>query len=176
MEYHVRREYTVCRIPTATVNKVKIYSPIRTTFDVQTIFLYADNFCTLNVVFPGQNVYCLCNLARCFGNEWKKCEPKTDSESLIVELKITNHREYDLHKGESIIEDGRTTLVLYVFPKFRTLTLQAQCLPRIPSRHFHFERNTESPFAFGFIATKRYMYAKIPLGLLPFCVCQNMIW
>ena len=127
-------------------------------------------------MFPGQKVYCLCNLARCIGNEWKKCEPKTDFGSPIIELKMTNHREYDLHKGESIIEDGLTTLVFYVFPKFRTLTLQAQSLPRIPSRHFYFERNTESAFTLGFISTKRIMYAKIGLGLLPFCVCQNMLW
>ena len=176
MEYHVRREYTVCRIPTATVNKVKIYSPIRTTFDVRTIFLYATNFCTINIVFPGQNVYCLCNLSQCIGNEWKKCEPKTDFESPVIELKMTNHREYDLHKGESIIEDGRTILVLYVFPKYRTLTLQAQSLPRIPSRHFYFERNTDSAFSFGLVATKRYMYAEIGFRMLPFWVCQNMIW
>ena len=137
MEYHVRNEYTVCRIPLTKVNEIKIYSPIRTTFDVRTIFLYATNFCTINIVFPGQNFYCLCNLRHCIGDEWKKCEPKTDFESPVIELKMTNHKEYDLRMGESIVEDGRTILVLHVYPKFKALTLQEQNLPRIPSRHFN---------------------------------------
>ena len=137
MEYHVRGKYTVCRIPLTIVNKVRIYSPIKTTFDVRTIFLYAPNFCTINIVFPGQNFYCLCNLEQCIGDGWKKCEPKTDFESPVIELKMTNHKEYDLRMGESIVEDDRNILILHVYPKFKALTLQEQNLPRIPPSHFN---------------------------------------
>ena len=142
MEYHVRSEYTVCRIPLTKVNEIKICSPIKTTFKIRTIFLYATNFCTVNIVFPGQNFYCLCNLRHIIGDEWKECEPKTDFESPVIELKMADHIKYDLRMGKSIIEDSRTILVLHVYPKFKALTLQNY--PRIPSRHLYLIRIPDS--------------------------------
>ena len=142
MEYHVRGEYTVCRIPITKVNEIKICFPIQTMFKKKTIFLYATNFCTVNIVFPGQNFYCLCNLRHCIGDEWKKCEPTTDYDSPVIELKMTNHNKYDLRMGESLIEDSRTILVLHVYPKIEILALQNY--PRIPSKHFHLIRIPDS--------------------------------
>ena len=176
MEYQVCREYTVCRIPTAAVQKIKIYSPVKAFFHVRTFFLYADTFCTMNIVFPRQNVYCLCNKVRCIGKEWKKCEPELEFGSPMIEIKMTNHREYDFRLGEPILENDLTTLVFYVLPRFKTFTLKALSLPCIPSEHFYFERNTETAFELGFIATKRTMYAEVGNRMVPFCVCKNMFW
>lgn len=172
-------EYTVGEINSKFISEIKIYSPVDTWFYVRSTFKFSDNFCTRNIIHKGQSVYCFCNIEECLDDTASWREPMGSLENTIIEIRMGEHKIYDLEAGEPLYKENvsKIMMVYNVVPRFKTpLSLTALSLPRIPENHFFFHRDNNLGKTLGFIAIKRILYASINYQLTPFCSCQNMCW